>query len=475
VKNPEWILDSHAFWQKQIEFETKVNSQFCYNPEKNEVANQLIYTASASNNLIYNPFTKEYNCYLLNLLTGVDVLVYDTLAGNWNKGNESNVPPDYWHHNRFFSPLDSNLYLMNGYGHHKYKNTVNRYNYHTKSWESFSLKGDRIHPRYLSGQGKKDEQHLILFGGYGSETGNQEMRPQSYYDLHEIDIQTMESKKIWEMESPILDFAVGNSLIPSADRRTFYALAFPSQQFYSKIVLLEVSMNRPEYSIVGDSIPFDFEDTRSNADLYINPSSSLLIAVVVTPQTTALSQVAVYTLSNPPLALGELYQNGRKGGIRLILLYSFLSLVCAGLLVFAVSLLLRKQKIKRIVSRELQKAQTLPDEDDADAEQKQAIYLPDSFRVFDKNGINVTKEFSPMLRQLFTLLLLYTAKNGIGISSSKLKDALWFDKSEKNAKNNRGVFINKLRQLFEQIGTIKTTIYTGAWKQTTASIAITSK
>jgi hypothetical protein len=161
-ENPEWIVDSHVFWQKQIDFETKVNPQFCYNPDKNEVAvfdqdtfirfgvdsgilvknevsNKLIYTTSASNNLIYNPYTRTYNCYLFHLLTGVDVLVYDTLAGDWNKGNESNVPPDYWHHNRFFSPSDSNLYLMNGYGHHTYKNTVNRYDYHTKTWESLSL------------------------------------------------------------------------------------------------------------------------------------------------------------------------------------------------------------------------------------------------------------------------------------------------------------------------------------------------
>jgi two-component SAPR family response regulator len=473
-ENPEWISDSHVFWQKQIGFETKVNPQFCYNPDKNEVAvfdqdtfirfslesgtliknevsNKLIYTASASNNLIYNPFTRTYNCYLLNLLKGVDVLVYDTLAGNWNKANESNVPPDYWHHNRFFSLSDSNLYLLNGYGHHKYKNTVNRYDYQTKTWESFSLRGDRISPRYLSGLGKKDEQHLILFGGYGSETGNQEIRPQSYYDLYEIDIQTLESEKIWEMESPTPDFAVGNSLIPSAGRQTFYALAFPSQQFYSRLELLEVSMNRPEYRVVGDSIPFNFEDTRSNADLYFNPSSGLLIAVVVSPETAASSQVAVYTLSNPPLAPDELYQAVQKGSVRLILLLSALGFVCVGLAVFSVSFLLRKHKMKRIANNKPQEKKPPPD---GETKQRPAICLLGGFRIFDKNGADVSKEFTPMLRQLFTLLFLYTAKNGLGISSAKLKDALWSDKSEKNAKNNRGVFVSKLRQLFEQIGPV---------------------
>jgi two-component SAPR family response regulator len=32
---------------------------------------------------------------------------------------------------------------------------------------------------------------------------------------------------------------------------------------------------------------------------------------------------------------------------------------------------------------------------------------------------------------------------------------LWYDKSEESAKNNRGVFMNKLRQLFEHIGPLQ--------------------
>jgi DNA-binding SARP family transcriptional activator len=475
-ENPEWILDSHAFWQKQMEFEVKTNPHFCYNPDKNEVAvfdqdtfirfcldsgtliknkvaNKLIHTASSSNNLVYNPFTKTYNCAVFNLRAGVDLLVYDTLAGDWNKAYDNNLPPDYWHHNRFFSALDSNLYLMNGYGHHKYKNTVNRYDYRTKTWDTLSLRGDRIHPRYLGGLAKKDELHLILFGGYGSETGNQEIRPQSYYDLYEIDLQTLEAKKVWEMDAPPSpDFAVANSLVPSAGGQTFYALTFPNHRFYSKLSLLEVSMNRPEYRIVADSIPFDFEDVRSNADLYFSPSSGLLIAVVVEPLTSASSRVAIYTLHSPPLALDELCQTGRKRSLWPVLLFSALGLAGAWLAAGAVSSRLKKRKTERRLPGEAPKGKTPPGEQPPG--RRQAICLLGGFRVFDANGTNLAKEFTPMLRQLFALLLLSTAKNGSGISSAKLRDTLWFDKSEKNARNNRGVFINKLRQIFGQPGPV---------------------
>ncbi|MDR1919861.1 MAG: hypothetical protein LBQ65_09485 [Tannerellaceae bacterium] len=475
-ENPEWLLDRHAFWQKQISLETRLHPQFCYNRDKNEVAvfdqdtficfhldsgtlvkNKLskrpVYTYSNSNNLIYNPFTKTYHCYLFDLSTGLEVLVYDSLTGDWNQSREMKHPPEYWHHNRFFSPIDSNLYLMNGYGHHKYKNIVNRYDYHTLSWEPVLFKGDRIQPRYLSGLGAIDEQHLILFGGHGSESGNQEVLPQCFYDLYTLDLQTLEAKKRWEMESPALDFVVGNSLVPAADGQSFYALAFPHQQFYSSLVLLEISMNRPEYRVVADSIPFYFEDIKSNADLYLDPSGGSLIAVVVMPLSESSSQLTVYTLSNPPLASAELYQAERKGGFWLILLYALAGLLCVGALALALaaSLFFRERKGRPVLTA-APPVKNIPSTEQAEC--RQAIYLFGDLQILDKDGLDLAKEFTPMQRQLFTLLLLYTEKNGKGVSSSKLKDTLWFDKSEKNAKNNRGVFVNKLRQIFEQIGMI---------------------
>jgi two-component SAPR family response regulator len=49
---------------------------------------------------------------------------------------------------------------------------------------------------------------------------------------------------------------------------------------------------------------------------------------------------------------------------------------------------------------------------------------------------------------------LYTLKDGKGISSVKLREILWFDKSYESAKNNRGVSMSKLRVIFEKIGEI---------------------
>jgi DNA-binding SARP family transcriptional activator len=59
---------------------------------------------------------------------------------------------------------------------------------------------------------------------------------------------------------------------------------------------------------------------------------------------------------------------------------------------------------------------------------------------------------------------LYTHKNNKGISSEKLTEYLWFDKSEISARNNRAVNIAKLKAILAEIGAIELTKKTGYWK-----------
>ncbi|NOR75648.1 MAG: galactose oxidase, partial [Draconibacterium sp.] len=86
------------------------------------------------------------------------------------------------------------------------------------------------------------------------------------------------------------------------------------------------------------------------------------------------------------------------------------------------------------------------------------------FQIFDKNFIDITYKFSPLLKELFLLILLYTFKNNKGISSDKITEILWYDKSEKSARNNRAVNMAKLRGIFEEVGSCELTKRTGYWK-----------
>jgi two-component SAPR family response regulator len=74
------------------------------------------------------------------------------------------------------------------------------------------------------------------------------------------------------------------------------------------------------------------------------------------------------------------------------------------------------------------------------------------FEVSDKDGNDISSRFTPLLKELFLLLLLYSQKENKGISTGLLKDILWFDKEQQSAYNNRAVNIGKLKGILDSVG-----------------------
>lgn len=94
---------------------------------------------------------------------------------------------------------------------------------------------------------------------------------------------------------------------------------------------------------------------------------------------------------------------------------------------------------------------------------RQCICLFGCFCVVDREGNDITSSFTPTLKALLILLALYTAKDPKGIVGHKMLQLLWFDKAEESAKNNRNVYISKLRSLLERVGNIKIVNQSGFW------------
>jgi len=484
VDNPDWIIDQHTFWEKKKTIITGKNTQIAYNPDDNEIGiyNQSMFykynlsTAKTkvdtlkntipwgtqSNNMLYNSDTKNYLYYTFQFEKATDVLSYDPDAKTWNKIPGKPLSPDYWHHNRIISKHDGKIYLWGGYGHHKYKNDVHTYDFTTKEWHKTQLTGDIPPPHYLSGLGMLDDKHILIFGGYGSTTGNQSLEPRFYYHLYKINTETLQSQKLWTLDNPGNDFVISNSIVIDTAARTFYALTYSLRQFYTAMNLLKFSIDKPQYEVLSDSIPINFEDNHSYADLFLAKKENKLIALASGP--VALHspdyEVSIYTLAYPPLAKSELHQEITKTKWSTNLLPLIISIIAISVIL---TILIYHKKKKHLSPQKPDKEnkQTLP-ENEPPAEEKidqaplsQSIFLFGGFRVMDKNQHDVTKEFAPMLKRLFLLILLYTYKDKKGISSTKLKEILWYDKSEQSAKNNRGVSIRKLRQIFENVGDIQ--------------------
>ncbi len=93
-----------------------------------------------------------------------------------------------------------------------------------------------------------------------------------------------------------------------------------------------------------------------------------------------------------------------------------------------------------------------------------AVFLFGEFRISDKHGAPIAPRFSPKLRELFLLILLYTIENQKGITTAELTEILWPGVDKEKAANSRGVNFNKLRKIVAAIEGLEIQFEGTYWK-----------
>jgi len=99
-----------------------------------------------------------------------------------------------------------------------------------------------------------------------------------------------------------------------------------------------------------------------------------------------------------------------------------------------------------------------------------AIYIFGQFTVWDRDGNDISRNFSPLLRELLLLIIVHTSDGGI--SSEQIKELLWSDKTNASARNNRAVSLAKLRSLLQSVGELSIDNDSGKWTLSTEDIFI---
>jgi two-component SAPR family response regulator len=100
----------------------------------------------------------------------------------------------------------------------------------------------------------------------------------------------------------------------------------------------------------------------------------------------------------------------------------------------------------------------------ADEQNKNSLFLFGDFQIFDLKGEELSARFTPKLKELFLLILLYGFKHKKGIKTEKLTSILWADFQSKKAANNRSVTFNKLRKIIENVNGLSIEYNNGYWK-----------
>lgn len=475
VQNPNWEIDKHMHWKKQEQFHfanllgvvkdenygrvffVDDRAVYVYDLDSADVEDTLGFKggkpfACMGNQMIYNRYTDEIWSYSFD---NKQVSKFDFQTQKWSLSEPDCVEPDLWHHNKWISPLDSSLITFGGYGHYTYKSTVHHFRTKRHDLDSLDL-GQQIPSRYLSAAGFLDKQKVLVFGGYGSKSGRQELSPEFYYDLYTLDLQDLSVNKRWTLSAAETPFVPCESLLADTPSGSFYTLIYNNGNFETSLRLAKFSIDTPEKRVFADSIPYKFLDTNSWATFFLNQRTSELITL-----TTHGSAVNVYSLAYPPLFPEEVYQQEKVHHARISI---WIVLSTLSIIVISLFFLWRTKFRKggkpdvEITTRHevLDHSDTIMGGTPSPMQPKTStICLLGGFQVFDQQGKDITSDFTPTIKQLFLLILLTTLKNNKGVSSVKLKDTLWFDKSATSARNNRNVSMSKLRGIFDRVGSIE--------------------
>ncbi len=499
VLNPTWIRPQYQNWEEAWSFEVKgvpavafdprtdklyVNgpdSLYVWGVQKGEATTIPLsapdQTLPPGNQSIVDPHSGWlYNFYI----DQKKVRTYQPDTRRWDESYAPCVLTEFWHANKFLSPTDSSLYIVGGYGQLHYKHLVQRYSFASRQWETVHESGDSFTPRYLAALGTNAAADTAyILGGYGSNTGDQMVNPRYDYDLMAFSVKDHRFKSLYHLPEPEEPFCLANSLIIEGDH--YYGLIFSNEKFNSALQLIKGSLHTPEYQLLGNPVPYSFHDVKSFADLYYAPQSQKLLAVTMYTNKEGMTEVKVYTISFPPNALDVAVAKA-PAGFPWKYCWMGLGIIGLGVLVWVG----KKRIAPRSASAGLPSsgftgagpvaatpAALIPgsaapaDYSGAASASIPVSHLPASaihdgrsyvqffgqFEVYDREGTELTKLFTPLLKEMFLLIALYTLRSGKGISSEKLYTTLWKDKSPKDAQNNRSVNMVKLKAILDKLGT----------------------
>lgn len=477
VNNPVWIIDKHVKWQKQKSFQLTNLFGITSDEDSGRIffvddkAVYILHTESwkmdtiafsggfpyqdlLGKQIIYNKFTDELWSYNFKIN---EISRFNFQTRKWSF-DQSLVPEtDFAHQNKFISPLDSSLVTFLGYGHYTYKGSVNHYNNKSQQWDQTD-RSNQIDPRYLSGAGFMNNQKILVFGGYGSKSGRQELSPGFYYDLYSFNLQDYSFTKLWTLDPPTIPFVPCESLIYNEQSKSFYTLVFNRGNFKTNLRLAQFGVEKPEFKLYDDSISFDFLDVESGATLFLNEKKSELIAL-----TYHNADISMYSIAYPPLMSDDVYQNELVSSQVFFRWGILLLLLCmTGVGVYAAFRKRRPQTRLQLHQKiEHHGIDPIPL---IERKAVSSILFVGGFQIYDCKGNNITAAFSPTLKQLFLFIFLHTIKNDKGVSSAKLDEVLWYDKSGESARNNRNVNISKLRAILDEVEGVEVINENSFWK-----------
>lgn len=475
VSNPVWLINDAYYWKKGPEFSSKEVAGSNFNSNTQDV-----YYFNKDSIFIYNTQTKKSESFKyanscpMQMRLGTNFLdvenkrlyiyeVADPPQGDiviayldletlsWNTVSSEVLPMQLHHHSNYMDDFNRRYIIFGGFGGTSYFNNFYSFSLDENRWSKMKFTGDTITPRYFTSMGyNASDGNLYVFGGMGNMTGDQTVGRVYYYELYRINLNKKSIEKLWEIRWNKENVVPVRNLIFTSDNH-FYTLCYPEHFSHSHLKLYRFSIADGGYEILGDSIPVLSEKITTNVNMYYDLRSKELLSLVQEFDYDDVASTAkIYTLSFPPVSKEELTLYNVKPSSGGWIKWLSGGLVAVSLLVF----LFIKRNSFRQRSRALLKKYPLDKQkivtvEHPVEERNNSIYLFGEFSMIDRNNRQINYLLSAKLRQAFFLILYHSLKKGI--TSQEFSEYLWPSKSYEKSKNSRGVTLNNLRKILNDL------------------------
>lgn len=501
--HPVWLIDNHIEWKLVHQAKIPGKLDVAFNARE-----ALFYLVrSQSIDVLDENGTLQKEIAIRGGYPAVEFpnhLLYDTLSNKlvsyypkkgitsrfsfdterWSNEIRNTEEASNYNHARTFNPADSSFYFFGGYGFYQYRNDLYRMKYSTNQIEQVEYERP-LYPRYSAAMAIVGDE-LYIFGGRGNKYGKQELSSHYYWGLCAINLKNKQSRIVWQKNQPQEEGTImASTMYFEPSDSSFYAVSTNKGG-----VLWKISMKDSVYSEISKPIYNESTYQDSDFSLYTSPSHGKLFLVLDKILSNHTHELAIYSINMPLVNEVDIRQSTAGESINnrwyLYAIGILLLLVLAGFVLYRFKYNGKNKKApatkkgtektvattgkvqsqsdvpesKTIPKKEwMQESETIFTETVNYYDRSRAsISLLGCFNVRDKDGNDITSNFTPRLKHLLILLILYTEKNAQGILASKTTEILWPEKEETAARNNRNVNLRKLRVLLESIGDMEVMI-----------------
>ena len=248
----------------------------------------------------FNPIVDKYNDEIKGYNAGGDgpIATWNDHDMKWENYDSVTTSDQYHGSGSIIDPKNGDLYTIGGYGHYRLKNHIQKYDAVNQKWDTLKVKNvgnENLSPRQPLAIAWDDEnESILIFGGWGNESGQQEKGFNYIYDLWSFNPDSYTLEKIWDWEVSHQGLKpIASILIP--ERNEIYLYGKLENNLGDSLIFFQSSLDKPDFKQIDITSSFN---SLNWVSIYYKNQKLLLVNFKPTP-TFHIGEMKIFTIDLP--------------------------------------------------------------------------------------------------------------------------------------------------------------------------------